>query len=307
MKSLANCKVTVVGLGLMGGSLALALRSRCAEIVGVDSDGAALAFAQQHGIVDRAAEFDAALDCDVLVLATPVRTILAQLDSLSQSAVRNHTSATVIDLGSTKRDIVAAMDALPSKFDPIGGHPLCGKESSGIGAAAPDLFRGATFVLSPLPRTSPDGLTLARQLVAAIGAHPFILDAAQHDRLLGVSSHLPYLLACVLVNAAEQLDDDLIWQLAASGFRDTSRLAASDVKMMCDILRTNRTEILSALAAGRAELDRLAALIESQDEAALYSALAQARQRRMQLFSASTGRVPQWESHDAVIDLWPGA
>ncbi|HLF25090.1 MAG TPA: prephenate dehydrogenase/arogenate dehydrogenase family protein [Anaerolineae bacterium] len=321
-----------MGLGLMGGSLALALRGQCAEVIGVDVDPATIEYAQRQAIIDRAVGVDAPLDCDVLVLAIPVRAILNQLRQLSRSeiplrlplsdlplegrgaarrasgtVVINQKSTLIIDLGSTKRDILAAMNDLPKHFDPIGGHPLCGKESSGIASAAADLFRGATFVLSPLPRTSPRALALAQQLVAAIGAHPLLLDAEQHDRWVAVTSHLAYLLACVLVNTAERLNARAVWRLVASGFRDTSRLAASDVTMMGDILRTNRPRILDALSAGRAELDRLAALIESQDEAALRAALSHTQQRRAQLFTTQPASNEQLEYEDAVVDLWPGA
>ncbi|HEY4690458.1 MAG TPA: prephenate dehydrogenase [Anaerolineae bacterium] len=317
---LRDSTVTIVGLGLMGGSLALALRGHCAQIVGVEVDSATLAFASERAIIDRAVDFDAAHDCDVLVLATPVRTILSQLQRLSQSttpqsaplsggqaraqAVRNQRSTIVLDLGSTKREIVAAMESLPPHFDPIGGHPLCGKETSGIQAADAGLFRGTMFVLSPLARTSARALALARELVEAVGARPLLIDAAQHDRCVAMTSHLPYLLASALVRAAERLNDERVWQLAASGFRDTSRLAASDVTMMADILHTNRADILDALSAARAEIDQLAALIESRDEAALRAALEPIRERRAQLFTA---RTLQPEFNDAFVDLWPGA
>jgi prephenate dehydrogenase len=296
MAALSDCRILIAGLGLMGGSLAMALRGQCAEIAGCDADPATIAYARQHGIVDRAVEFDAALSFDVLVLATPVRVILAQLDHLIQSptstpakrAVQpptsNLQSPIILDLGSTKRDIVAAMERLPSHYDPIGGHPLCGKETSGITAAESSLFRGAVFALTPLSRTTPRALDAARQIVEAIGAQPLPIDAAQHDRILAVTSHLPYLLACTLVGAAGRLDDERAWRVAASGFRDTSRLAASNVTMMADILHSNRAEILNALSLARAELDRLSELIEAWDEDALRAMLESIAQRRSQLF-----------------------
>ena len=288
--SLADCKVAIVGLGLMGGSLATALRGRCAEIVGVDSNPDTLAFACAHDIVDRVAEFDAALECDVLVLAMPVRTILVHLRLVTRAEIRNPKSTVVIDLGSTKSEIVAAMQDLPVGYDPIGGHPLCGKESSGIEVTDAALFRGARFVLSPLPRTSDRALALARQLVAALGARPLVLDAATHDRLVATTSHLPYLLACALIGSAERAADDRVWDIAASGFRDTSRLAGSGAAMMSDILLTNRNEILRALSTVRAELDRLAGLIGSRDESVLRAALDTARERRAQLFKTDRSR-----------------
>ena len=282
--TLANARVAIVGLGLMGGSLALALRGRCREIVGADSDPAALRFALDHAIVDRAADFDSALDCDLLLLAAPVRAILAQLVSLSHSSISNQQSTIILDLGSTKNQIVAAMHSLPSHFDPVGGHPMCGKEVSGIAHAEADLYRGKTFVLTPLARTSPAALALAHELIETVGACPLLLSAERHDTLAAVSSHLPYMVAVALMRAAESLDDEQIWTLAASGFRDTSRLAASDVTMMTDILLTNRTAILDALTRYRHELDTLIALMDTADPDALRAALAPAQSRRSELF-----------------------
>ncbi|HLF00672.1 MAG TPA: prephenate dehydrogenase/arogenate dehydrogenase family protein, partial [Anaerolineales bacterium] len=166
---LANARVGIVGIGLMGGSLTLALAgaNACREIIGVDSDSNALAFAQSHSIVHRTANFDSALaDSDILILATPVRAILSQLHylsrlSLTQPPAGDVSRLTLLDLGSTKSAIVAAMKDLPEHFDPIGGHPMCGKEVSGIEHATADLYRGKTFVITPLERTSPKVIALA--------------------------------------------------------------------------------------------------------------------------------------------------
>jgi prephenate dehydrogenase len=283
--TLADCRIAVVGLGLMGGSLALALRGRCRQIVGVDADPAALRFALDHAVVDRTADFGSALDCNLLILAAPVRTILAQLAALSsQMTADRRTPTVVLDLGSTKSQITAAMEKLPTHFDPLGSHPMCGKEVSGIAHAEADLYRGKTFVLTPLARTSSAALALAQELIETLGARPLILSADRHDALAAVSSHLPYVVAAALMRAAESLEDDQLWALAASGFRDTSRLAASDVTMMTDILLTNRAAILDALTRYRHELDTLIALIDASDPDALHAALVPAQSRRSELF-----------------------
>ncbi len=283
--ALASARVAVVGLGLMGGSLALALRGRCREIVGVDADPAALRFALDHAAVDRTADFDSALACDLLVLATPVRTILAQLAALSsQTTADRRPPAVILDLGSTKSQIIAAMEKLPPRFVPLGGHPMCGKEVSGIAHAEADLYRGKTFVITPLERTSPAALILAQELIETLGARPLVLSAERHDALAAVSSHLPYAVAVALVRAAQSLGDDQLWALAASGFRDTSRLAASDLTMMTDILLTNRVALLDALTRYRHELDALIALIDAGDPEALRAALAPAQSWRSELF-----------------------
>lgn len=281
--TLAHTRVAVIGLGLMGGSLALALRGRCAGIVGVDSNHDTVAFALAHQVIDRAAEFDSALDCDLVILASPVRAILAQLARLS-SVVRPPSPVTLLDLGSTKSDITVAMGKLPMGYDPLGGHPMCGKEVSGLENAEAGLFQDKTFVLTPLARTSPRALRLAHELVDGIGAHALVLSAERHDALAATASHLPYLVATALMRAAQALDDDQFWSLAASGFRDTSRLAASDLTMMTDILLTNRAAILDALAHYRVELDSLIQLIDVANPEALRAALAQTQSHRAQLF-----------------------
>jgi prephenate dehydrogenase len=281
--NLARARVAVVGLGLMGGSLALALRGCCQSLWGVDNDPAALAYACQRGIIDDATDFDGALRADVLVLAAPVRAILAQLEDLSR---RPGTAAPhlVLDLGSTKTEIAAAMRGLPAGFAPVGGHPMCGKEVSGLAHAEAGLFRDKVFVLTPLDRTPAWALRLSREVVAAVGARPVELTPERHDQLAAAASHLPYLAAAVLVRAAEDLGDEQVWQMAASGFRDTSRLAASDVTMMTDILLTNRQAIAGALEHYQAELATLMALLESGDADTLAAFLASPAERRRGLF-----------------------
>jgi len=182
-------------------------------------------------------------------------------------------------LGSTKARIVQAMEALPPHIQAIGGHPMCGKEVSGIKAAEPDLYERSTFVLTPLrqssgqalQRTSAQALALAQELVKAVGARPLVMDAERHDRLVAAISHLPYLLSVGLVATAQEIatEDELVWELAASGFRDTTRLAASDVTMMLDILLTNRQTVGEMLSRFARQLDAIAHLLEADDEQAL--------------------------------------
>jgi prephenate dehydrogenase len=283
-RRLAGSRVAIVGLGLMGGSLALALRGRCAELMGVDHDPAAVALARERGVVDFATpDLESGLHhADLIVLAAPVRAILALLDQLPNLTLAVSPVA-VLDLGSTKSAITEAMRALPLQFDPIGGHPMCGREVAGLAHSDAGLFHGQTFILVPLERTSEATKQLALEVVEAVGAHPLELEAGRHDALTAAVSHLPYAAAAALVRAAEALGDDQTWQVAASGFRDTTRLAASDLTMIVDILLTNRPAMLAALARYRGELDRLAELIEAGDAEALRAVLQPAQTRRQEL------------------------
>ena len=284
MKRLADCHVAIVGLGLMGGSLAGALRGRCRSVTGVSRRAGTVELAAARGLIDRGTTDpnDAVSEADIVILATPVRVILQQIQKLASHLADG---CLLLDLGSTKTQILKAMDALPSQVEPLGGHPMCGKEFSGIDAADPSLYRGCTFILSPLERTAPTALALGRELVEAVGATPLILDAARQDRLVATLSHLPYLLACSLVQTADATTspDPAAWEIVAGGYRDTSRVAGSDVTMMLDILATNRHAILDAVSAFREQLDRMTALIEDEDEGKLKAVLVscQAERRRM--------------------------
>lgn len=281
MRNLMRSEVTVVGLGLMGGSLAGALRGQCSSVVGVARRVETIEAARSRNLIDRGTTdlADGVRGAQVVVLAVPVRTILGLLMEIGPLLSKG---CLLMDVGSTKARVVVRMADLPSHVQPLGGHPMCGKEVSGIAAAEPTLYEGQTFVLTPLPRTSDAALGLGRALVEASGAHPLVLEAERHDRLVATISHLPYLLSCALVGTTEGVGaaDPKVWEVAASGFRDTSRLAASDVTMMLDILLTNRERVLEVLADGRARLSRLAEMIECADEDRLRDLLTARRDRR---------------------------
>jgi prephenate dehydrogenase len=214
---------------------------------------------------------------DVVVLATPVRTILRLLPEVGQRA---RPGALVMDLGSSKAQICAAMGELPAHLQPVGGHPMCGKETAGFAAADAKLFRGRPFVLCPLPRTASAALEQARWLAEVTDARPVILDPELHDRAVAAISHLPYVVATALVRAVDAAGDATGRSLASSGFRDTSRLASSDVEMMLDILLTNREAILSWIDTFSRHLADLRAALATEDEPALRTALSTARECR---------------------------
>jgi len=163
---------------------------------------------------------------------------------------------------------------------------MCGKETSGLTVAEPGLFRERVFVLCALARTAPWARDLARQLAEAVGARPLLLEPARHDRLAAAISHLPYMMSAALVNAASQLaaGDALAWQLAAGGFRDTSRVAAGSVPMMLDILLTNRGPALEALRLAQGQLAALTDALDRDDPDALRALMERARDARRAVF-----------------------
>lgn len=280
---LRDASFTIIGLGLMGGSLALALRERGIgrRIWGVNRRTSVIDRALELGAIDGGTPdaIEGVADADIVVLATPVRTIIRLLQQIGPHL---KAGCLVLDLGSTKSHIVQAMASLPAGVEPVGGHPMCGKEVAGIWAAEASLYEGAIFPLTPLERTGPEALALAECLVESIGATPVVIDARRHDRLVAAISHLPYLTAVTLVAAAAEVadEDPLAWPLAASGFRDTSRLAASDVTMMYDILLTNREFVGEMLHRYRRHLERIIDLVENGRDEELRAVLEQAWQDR---------------------------
>ncbi|MCY3906913.1 MAG: prephenate dehydrogenase/arogenate dehydrogenase family protein [Anaerolineaceae bacterium] len=271
-----HCRqLTVVGLGLMGGSLALALRPHAGVVVGVEVDASARQLALERNIVHEATADlrEGVADADVVVLAAPVRSIIDMLEQRLGTYMRSNTL--LLDLGSTKQSINRAMRELPIGILAVGGHPMTGRESSGAGDSDPDMFRNRPFVLCPNRRTTPSALLRARALVEALGAHPIEMDAERHDRVVAAISHLPYLLSTALVAtvANEGENDEAVWDLAAGGFRDMSRLAGSDVRMMGDILSTNTQAVATLLAMFRMQLAQLEAMLISRDDQRLTATL----------------------------------
>ncbi len=259
---LSASRVVLWGLGLMGGSLALALHGKCRGLVGIDADAATVALARERKIVDAAwlvEEVQAHPEnilagADLFVLATPVRTILSVLEELPALCTG---SVVVMDMGSTKRKIVAAMNRLPPRFDPVGGHPMCGKEKSSLQYAEAEIYRNAPFVLVGLERTSDRAQNLVTEMVQAVGAHPVWMSAEDHDRRVAATSHVPFLLASALARATPVEAAVLV----GPGFRSTARLAGSSAGMMVDILATNSENVLAALRSVRSVIEKYEALL----------------------------------------------
>ena len=258
---LLDSHITIVGLGLMGGSLALALKDKCSGITAVEVDAHARHIGLERGLVNHVTKNleDGLKHADILVLATPVRAILETLEKLNRLSYHTNRTLLVLDLGSTKAEVASAMALLPKTFSGIGGHPMCGKETSGLEYADASLYKDAVFVLTPQSNTDKKILGLARQIISAIGSIPIEMDAEKHDRLAALTSHLPYLLACslVLTVSSEGDVDPIVWKMVSSGFKDTTRVASSDVQMLIDILKTNKASIKNALGEQRIAMDKL--------------------------------------------------
>lgn len=279
-------RVAVLGTGLIGGSIGLGLAAAdpAVEVVGFDPDVAAAEAALRAGAVGRVETdpAEAARDADVVVLAGPVDAtegLVAALDGV----LGDH--AVVTDVGSAKAAVVAAGEkAFGRSF--VGGHPMAGSERHGVDAASAELFRDAWWILTPTRTTSPEAYAKIADLVGRLGAKPVAVSPSRHDSLVARLSHIPQLTASALVDlAAGAGDREALLGLAAGGFRDVTRIAASNPDLWVTILRSNKTSILDALGTLNRKLSSVAASIERDDWDEVREWLAGARNNRLELFA----------------------
>jgi prephenate dehydrogenase len=275
-------KLAIVGVGLIGGSFALALKQAGAvgEVLGIGRNPEKLTVARELGLIDRAIDWEKAGQADCILLAMPVGVTAAVLKNL---APHLKAGAIVTDAGSTKANVVAAARAvLGERFiDFVPGHPIAGSERSGPGAARADLYRGKRVVLTPQADTRADALATVRALWEAAGAQVETLDAVQHDRVFAAVSHLPHLAAFALVDElAQRADSDTYFRFAASGFRDFTRIAGSNPEMWRDIALANREAVLAELDAYLAALQSLRQAVAGDDADALLKLFSRARNAR---------------------------
>ncbi|MBI4318809.1 MAG: prephenate dehydrogenase/arogenate dehydrogenase family protein [Chloroflexi bacterium] len=240
-------RITIIGLGLIGGSLGMALRrARLGpEIVGHDLRHEIANKARQRGAIDRAEwNLPAAVEkAKLVVIATPVGAIET---IFRQVAPYLPEGGIVTDVGGTKEHVLRCADELlPNGVSFVGGHPMAGSELSGIDEASADLFAGCTYCLTPSAKASADAVETVAGIVSAIGAQPYFIEAAEHDSFVAAVSHLPFIAATALVNTAAK---SYVWRemsrVAASGFRDTTRLASGDAVVHRDVCETNRESIM---------------------------------------------------------------
>jgi prephenate dehydrogenase len=276
--------LAVIGVGLIGGSFALALRRAgiATHVVGFDRDRGALEAAASLGVIDTAAESvsEAVQGADLVVIAVPVRSVGPVLHDV---ALAMDDDTVVTDVGSTKAEVArVAREELRERFKRfVPGHPIAGRETSGVESALADLFRGARVVLTPLPETSADALDVVRNVWEAVGGRVAVVDAAEHDRIFAAVSHLPHILSFALVseiasreNAAELLG------FAAGGFRDFTRIAASSPQMWRDVAMQNREALLAEIDRYGARLAVFRDLIERGEASGLERLMTEARTAR---------------------------
>jgi prephenate dehydrogenase len=279
-------RLAIVGVGLLGGSVAKAVRAQglAREIVGIGRDLTRLTGAVSDGTLDRVTTdiAEGVAGADRVLLAAPV---LANETLLGRAWQAATPGAVLTDVGSTKRGIVAAAERLVAgrpEVHFVGSHPMAGSEKSGYAAARVDLFRGATVVVTPTETTDAATAKGVSEFWAALGARVVILDPATHDRAVAAISHLPHVAAWALVDAVARFEPDAV-QIAARGFKDTTRIAAADPDVWREILVDNREAVRASLVAFRAALDDLEGLVAADDGAALTAYLARMKTLRERL------------------------
>jgi prephenate dehydrogenase len=277
-------KLTIIGIGLIGGSLARALRDAryVREVTGYGRSVGNLQQAVELGVIDRVevSLADAVRNADMIVLALPVGCMGEILEQLAP-VLADH--AVVTDVGSVKGSVVAeARAALKARFAHfVPGHPLAGTEQSGVAASQADLFHQRRVILTPEPETDPAALNDVRAMWEAAGAQVATLSVVDHDRILAASSHLPHMLAYCLMDLVVRHDDHrAILECAATGFRDTTRIAGSDPVMWRDICLANRDALAAVLRQYQEDLEALTAAIEKGDGPWLLETFARAKHTR---------------------------
>ncbi len=281
-------RLAVVGVGLIGGSLALALKEAGAvgEVVGLGRGRANLEKALELGLIDRIAAdaADGVAEADVVFLATPVMTLRE-----AAAALLPHMKAGAVltDGGSVKGTVVQEIEPLlPPGVHFVPGHPIAGTEKSGAEAAFATLYRNRRCILTPTPRTDAAALDLVRRMWELVGSRVVLMDVEKHDRVLAAISHLPHMVAYSLVNAVSSYDryEENILEYSAGGFRDFTRIASSDPTMWRDIALTNREALLEMVERFEVSLRELKEDIAAGDGQALYEFFLRSKQSRDALF-----------------------
>jgi len=290
-------KVTIIGVGLLGGSIGLALRRRnlAHEVRGYVRRKAAVAEAVRLGAVHRVGTDlrEAVSGADLVILCTPITRMEEIMEAMLPALKRG---AIVTDVGSVKTTVVRRLELRIRKAGAhfVGSHPMAGSDKGGVRAARADLFEDAVCVVTPTRKTSKPALSKVQRFWKSLGAQVLIMDAARHDRLVCPASHLPHMVASMLaLHVLDPRQDKRQVQLCATGFRDTTRIAASSPEMWRDIALANRQNLARDLAAFEKRLRSLRALLAKSDATGLQQQLARAHELRSRWKPARDGRSPE--------------
>lgn len=267
-------KIVVIGLGLIGGSLARALRERLgvADITAINRSTGGIEQALKEGSISRGfTELNEYVwNADIIFICTPVKRTMEYIEAIAKKV---RPDCIITDVGSTKAEIVDYVNAMQEPPLFIGGHPMAGTEKTGYSASFTHLFENAYYVLSPTRTTTAAAIDCMTEIVKGIGGIPVQLDAYEHDKITGSISHVPHVIAAALVNMVRETDtpDGKMQMLAAGGFRDVTRIASSSPEMWENITLSNRQQIKGILESYVELLDKFKTYIENNDSKSIYS------------------------------------
>lgn len=304
-------KIHIVGLGLIGGSIALAIKQEfpAITIAGYDINQSQTEIAKTLTVIDEIAadQFDGIETADIIILATPVEQTLSIIAALSSLSLKE--SVIITDVGSTKQKISNhAASVFRGNVQFIGGHPMAGSHKSGVIAAKAHLFENAFYILTPMEHTSRESIGILQHVLKGTKAHFVEMTPAEHDEVTGIISHFPHIVAASLVHQAGRFEDNhpVIKRLAAGGFRDITRIASSSPAMWRDILLHNKEKLLALFDDWRYEMDRVRELVDELDGDALFSYFQEAKDFRDGLPEREKGAIPSF--YDLYVDVpdYPG-
>ncbi len=304
-------RVFVIGLGLIGGSLALCIKKihQSAMIIGFDVNKEQARLATMLGVADETVDCieDGAVHADLIVIATPVKEAENILRILEQLPLKK--DVIITDAGSTKKEVVLQAANLKKKgITFIGGHPMAGSHKSGVTAAKEILFENAFYLLTPEDHIKDEEISLLQEWLAGTKAKFISLSPENHDYLTGVISHFPHIIAASLVHQAEKTSEkeQLIPRLAAGGFRDVTRIASSSPAMWRDILLQNKDVLLQLLSEWQKEMAKVAILLKTENSEEILAYFQQAKQFRDELPQKEKGAIPNF--YDLFLDVpdYPG-
>ena len=267
-------KVAIIGTGLIGGSMALAIKKKCLahQIIGVSRHKNTLIWGKKSRVIDKGSQdLSIIADADLVVLATPVNTILKLADIILKFIRKD---SIVTDVGSTKCEIVSKLSKIFPNY--VGSHPLAGSEKRGLVNASTDIFKNSLCILTPAKNTNPKALKKIKNLWNALGAKVVILSPDTHDRILSFVSHLPHVIAFSLIDIVP----DKYLKFGATGLKDTTRIALSDSRLWVDILLSNRGNMLESIEHFENNLSRIKSAINKRDERTLIKILKRAKGKR---------------------------
>ena len=303
-------KIAIIGTGLIGGSLAMALKESgsAGEVAAFDSSPETRVAARDLRVADTVAETagEAARGADIVFLATPIG---AMVGALGEAAPSIAPGTIVSDLASAKMGVMKALEAaLPDGARYVGGHPMAGSEQSGVRFARADLFRDRYYILTPTEGTDPEAYRQLHSLLTEMGARVISMDPESHDRAMATVSHVPHLLSLLLMEMAAREREQLksVYTVAAGGFRDMTRIAASSPEVWVDIVTENRAFIIEKLKQYDTGLKALVDILERGDSAALLAMMVDARAAREELSRKAGAEITEMFSISLPVPDEPG-